>query len=423
MSQEHPVPRPQIPTARLLANSIRRPRLYTQPGEPERHVTWLELFFDLVFVVAVAELAHMLHEEMSIGGLAVFVALFVPIWWQWLDFSYYADQYDTNDGFSQIITLIVMLGIVIMALTIHKVTHGGSAMFAASYAALRAIIVGLYAWAWRSVPEARELAGRYTLSFAVALVIWCVSLFVPEPTRFVLWAIALLIEISNGPITYATIKQVPAQVSHMDERFGLFVIIVLGEAVIAVVSGVASSNWVLPAVLSGLGGFILAGTTWWMYFSHAERSAINAALRSDWRGLLRSFAYGYSHFFVFAGITAAGVGIEAAILAEEPLHLPERVALAGGVAMFLFGVTSVQRNALHPIGARLTRARIIGGLICVALIPLGGMLPASALIGVLVATMLGLMAFEITNRKPAAEAQEAGPEAVGAVELPGAEAS
>lgn len=378
---------------------LRRPQLHRGGGRDERHATWLELFFDLVFVVAVAELAKVLHHDLTPGGLAVFTALFVPIWWQWIDFSYYADQFETEDISSQIVTLLVMFGVIALALTIHKVPHGGSELFTMVYAALRAVIIVLYALAWRFVPESRELTARYTVSFIVALVVWCISLLVPEPLRFVFWGIALFIEISNGPITYATIKNVPAQVSHMDERFGLFVIIVLGEAVIAVATGVADTAWRWPALLTAVCGFLIATFAWWMYFVRADFSVIHQALRSNKRGLLLSYVYGYSHFFVFAGVTAAGVGIEAAIQAAptSALSLGGRAALCGGAAMFLLGVGALQWAAPRSLPGRVLGLRIVGALLCLILTLAGSGVPPLALTALMAGVLAALIAFEAVS--------------------------
>ncbi len=92
----------------------RPPRLRTEVPQGERHATWLELFFDLVFVIAVAELAHLLHDDLTPRGLLVYAALFVPVWWQWIDFSYYGDQYDTDDLSYRLALLAAMLGVVIL---------------------------------------------------------------------------------------------------------------------------------------------------------------------------------------------------------------------------------------------------------------------------------------------------------------------
>ena len=374
-------------------SGFRRPRLYTEEGHGERHATWLELFFDLVFVVAVAELAHLLEVNLTLGGLAAFVALFVPIWWQWIDFSYYADQYDTGETSFQAILLAVMFGIIVLALAIPDAFGEGATFFAATYAALRVVIIGLYLWAWRTVDEARELAGRYAASFVVALAVWIVSLFTPAPLRFGLWALALAIEITNGPITYATIRHVPRQVSHMDERFGLFVILVLGEAVIAVATGVGETEWRPEATLTALGGFGIAVTCWWLFFSLADAEVINTALRGDRWALLRSFVYGYSHFFVFAGITAAGVGSAAAIEAAangELMSLGARAALGGGIAAFLAGAGAVHWAAPRSLHQHILAARLAVAAACIALVTAGGVLSPLTLVGCLLALLAGL---------------------------------
>ena len=153
--------------------------LRLHPGEGqgrERHATWLELFFDLVFVLAIAELAHLLHSDYSWSGIAGFAALFIPVWWLWIDFSYYADQFDVDEGPYRLVMLGVMFGIVIMALTVPEALAEGSANFAAVYTALRLVIIFLYMQAWRFVPQSRELTARYVISFSIAFFLWLASI-------------------------------------------------------------------------------------------------------------------------------------------------------------------------------------------------------------------------------------------------------
>ena len=177
------------------------------------------------------------------------------------------------------------------------------------------------------------------LAFQLPSFIWVASIAAPEPLRYWLWAIALLIEISNGPITYLTIRHVPTQESHMDERFGLFVIIVLGEAIIAVATGVNETNWQWQSALTGACGFLTAVSLWWMYFERSDESTINQALRGDKWALFRSYIYGYSHVFVFMGIVATGVGIQFAIesFSGEAFTAELRTILCGGIAVFFIG--------------------------------------------------------------------------------------
>lgn len=356
--------------------------------EQTRHATWLELFFDLVFVFAIAELAHLLHSDLSWMGMAGFVGLFVPVWWLWIDFSYYADQFDVDSGPYRLVMLGVMFGLVVLALTVHDALQGGSAEFAAVYTALRLVIIFLYVQAWRFVPQSRELTARYAISFSGAFLLWLLSIAVPEPSRFWLWAIALLVEISNGPITYLTIRTVPTQKSHMDERFGLFVIIVLGEAIISVATGVSQTDWQWRSVLTGMGGFLTAISLWWMYFERADESTIDQALRGGKRVLLRSYIYGYSHVLAFMGIVATGVGIQFAIeAASGPAFSAEaRTVLCGGITLFLIGVSTLQWASPNSLPGRaiLVRSLLAGLSLC--LIPVGSGI--SPMIIVLLLSML-----------------------------------
>ena len=381
-----------------MSRSQRSPlRLYVGESDSgERHASWLELFFGLVFVVAIAELAHFLHHNLTWAGIGGFAALFVPVWWLWIDFSYYADQFDIERSSYRYTMLGVMFGIIVLAITVPNALHGGSAAFATIYAALRLVIIVLYIQAWRLVPQSRELTARYTISFCIAFILWLISIFVPEPVRFVLWGIALFIEISNGPITYVTIRSVPVQVSHMDERFGLFVIIVLGEAIVAVTTGVSGTEWQWWAGLTGLGGFIIAVTLWRMYFERADSSVINWALRGNKQALLRSVVYGYSHFFVFAGIVATGVGIQSAIEAavKGSLTVEARTVLCGGLAVFLLGLSAVQWAAPRSLPSQIIAVRLLAVLGCAALVWLGSFLSPLVLVGVLTVTVVGLAVFE-----------------------------
>ena len=360
-------------------------------GNP-RHATWLELFFDLVFVFAIAELAHLLHSHSDWAGILAFALLFIPVWWLWIDFSYYADQFNVDSGPYRLVMFGVMFGIVIMALTVPGVIDGGSANFAAIYTALRLIIILLYMQAWRLVPQSRELTARYTISFSIAFFLWAISIATPEPTRFWLWAIALLIEISNGPITYLTIRHVPTQKSHMDERFGLFVIIVLGEAIIAVATGVAETTWQWQSALIGACGFVTAVSLWWMYFERSDESAINQALRSGKRALLRSYIYGYSHVFVFMGIVATGVGIQFAIesFSGEPFTAELRTILCGGIAVFLAGATTLQWASPSSLPKRVILARSLLAIFSLCLIPLGALLSPLAIVVIISVSLTAL---------------------------------
>ncbi|MGB7085690.1 MAG: low temperature requirement protein A [Phormidesmis sp.] len=203
---------------------------------------------------------------------------------------------------------------------------------------------------------------------------------------------ALLIEIANGPVTYLTVRNVPTQNSHMDERFGLFMIIALGEAVVAVAAGVAETPWGWQSVLTGIGGFLIAVSLWWMYFERANESTINQALRGGRAALLRSFFYGYSHVLAFMGIAATSVGIQIAIeaTADHVFTAEAQTILCGGIAIFLIGVTTLQWASPQSLPQRTIAIRLSLALCLLCFIFLGTRLPAVAVVLTLGAVLISL---------------------------------
>src|SRR5438445_9603593 len=156
------------------------PRLLTVAEAGERHATWLELFFDLVFVVAITELSHELVLNHSAAGFLRFAALFVPVYVAWQGYMAYATRFDTDDLLFRLAYFAAMLAIAATAVLIGDVAHGRhSAAFAVSYVALRAIMLLLYWRAWLAVPQARVLIRFYGLGYAGGAALWLASLAFP----------------------------------------------------------------------------------------------------------------------------------------------------------------------------------------------------------------------------------------------------
>ncbi|TME22842.1 MAG: low temperature requirement protein A, partial [Chloroflexi bacterium] len=196
-------PRPEEAARPSVGLWFRPPLLRTAAGEAERrHATWLELFFDVVFVVAIAELSHQLVIDHSFFGFLRFAGLFIPVFVAWQGFMAYADRFDTDDLAFRLAFFTAMLAIAAMAVLIGDVARGQrSAGFILAYVTLRSLMLALYARAWFSVPEARPLIRFYGLGYALGAGIWLSSLAVPAPAKYVVWAIALTEELSLPPLT------------------------------------------------------------------------------------------------------------------------------------------------------------------------------------------------------------------------------
>ena len=210
------------------------PRLRTlEDAGDERHATWLELFFDLVFVVAIAQLADGLAEDPSLRGFLIFAGLFVAVWWAWVGYTFYADRFDTDDPPHRVLMIAGMFAVAVLASVIPDAFHGETASFALAYAGVRAIVVALNARAWWHLPAARPLLNVYIPAFSASIAIFLVSVAVEAPYRYWLWALALIIDLGTPLASQERIRQVPIHASHIPERVGLFTIIVFGESVLA----------------------------------------------------------------------------------------------------------------------------------------------------------------------------------------------
>ena len=354
---------------------LRAPRFRTDEGE-HRQATWLELFFDLVFVVAVAGLAGLLREDLSPSGFAWFAFLFLPTWWLWTDYSYYADQFDSDDVLYRLALLAAMFGIVTVSRTAPEIVRGEAAWGGLVFAGMYAVLGGLYARALRPNPDLRSLTKRYVVADVLAAGLYAASAFVPPPWRFALWGVAVFALMANSPLAYYQLPGLPSQLSHMPERFGLFTIIALGESVVGVAEGVAETPGTAAVLAASLAGFALGAGLWWTYFIRDDPSALSAALDAGRRALVVSHVYGYAHYFVYAGIVAASVGVEEAIIAMGEGHALEpgaRWALGGGTAVALAGIATVHRAAARPLptSAFAVRLAVAGLLGVLALLPLG----------------------------------------------------
>jgi low temperature requirement protein LtrA len=339
------------PEAAQQPRPDRRPSLRVHDWEEGRRATWLELFFDLVFVVAVARLGVLLHDDHSAGGVLVFLGLLVPVWWAWISFSYYADLFDDDGPLHRLAQLLAMLGAAVVAVTLTDGVADDSGRFAATFAVLFLLLAALYAVAYRSDPRARELCRWYVGGSTTGAVCWAASLAAPPPARYAVWAVGLAANLLiSGPIAYARMRSAPHQVSHMPERFGLFVIVVLGEAVLAVVNSIdpgAGSGSAVTAVA----GFVIAASVWWVYFDQFDEAAINRAIQSGRQAQVRSFLYGYGHLLLYAAIVACGVAVE--LSAEAAAHHDGSVPLLGvSVAGVIAGFFLVSSGiGLHGSGA------------------------------------------------------------------------
>jgi low temperature requirement protein LtrA len=309
---------------------LRPPQLRTLDADQgERHATWLELFFDLVFVLAIAEVAHTLEDHRTLGDFLGTAGLFVAVWWAWIGYTVYADRFDTDDLLHRVLVLAGMLAVIAMALSVHDALHGGSARFALAFVAVRGIVLVLNARARRHAVPARPLLNLFLAAFSTGTALWLVSLLVPEPARYLLWGVALAIELSAPWVGRRQFVKAPVHASHLVERFGLFTLIVLGESVVRVAQGATGVDWTAATLAAAGAGFLVVAGLWWLYFDRLDEGAV--------RSVLRGLVWNYAHLPLLAGLVAVAVGTEYAIrdAAGGRLERSTAAALGTGTALYL----------------------------------------------------------------------------------------
>src|SRR5690348_8743616 len=229
------------------------PRLWVSDPHGERRVTWMELFFDLIFVAAVAQVGAPLAKDYSWSGLLRYGFLFVLIWWAWSGHTLYSTRFDHDDLVHRVLVLLQCFIAAVMAANAKDALDSrSSAGFGAAYAGMRIVLVTQYLRA-RHIVETRELTTRYALGFGAAALLWIVSALLDVPWRYGAWSAALLVDFATPWLSAKHTVRFPPDASHYPERFGLFTIILLGEFIAAVMRGIESQEtWSVSAATTAL---------------------------------------------------------------------------------------------------------------------------------------------------------------------------
>ncbi len=291
------------------------------PQEDHRAATPLELLFDLAFVVAFGtaanELAHALSQDHVVAGVVAFCFATFAISWAWINFSWFASAYDTDDAVYRLTTMLQMIGVLVFALglkpmfeSVHDGDHLDNDVMVWGYVVMRIAMVFQWWRASRSDAAHRVACRTYIVSILAAQVLWCALAIVDLPVgaTFALMVIPFLVE-TGGPV-YAETRQggTPWHAHHVAERYGLMVIITLGEGMIGTMvtlSALSAEGLTWDVALLALSGTSLTFGIWWAYFVVPTGEVLHA--RRD-----RSFGFGYGHMLLFGSIVAIGAGLHVA---------------------------------------------------------------------------------------------------------------
>jgi low temperature requirement protein LtrA len=293
------------------------------PDEQHRAATPLELLYDLTFVVAFGvaadQFAHLLAEGHYAAGMTGFVLAVFAICWAWINFSWFASAYDTDDWAFRLATMVQMVGVIILALGLPQVFHSidegrpvDNSVTVAGYVVMRVAMVFLWLRAARQDPPRRRACQTYAVTIGVAQIGWVLLLILADSTVgafFTRATLLILVELIAPIIAERGKGGTPWHAHHLAERYGLLTIITLGEGVIGTVASlgavVESHGWSLDAVLVAVAGIGLTFGLWWMYFTVPSAEVLRAHRE-------RVFAWSYGHMLIFGSIAATGAGLHVA---------------------------------------------------------------------------------------------------------------
>lgn len=343
------------------------------PQETHRIASPLELFFDLVFVVAVSQASQNLHhgiiEGHAVESTLSYAMIFFAIWWAWMNFTWFASAFDTDDWLYRVTTIVQMGGVLVLAAGVHDAMADGKwDLVTWGYVIMRVAMVGQWLRLALSDPEQRVVALRFAGAISLVQVVWVARLAFTSDIQFWTFWPAMLLEILV-PIWAERARNTPWHPHHVAERFGLFTLILLGESLLASANAVidAGSDGEHVDGLIGLAaaGIVLAAGMWWMYFCREQGDRLGS--------LQNGLAFGYAHYFLFAaaGAVSAGIEVELDLLTGAAEHLTvstASLALTVPVALFMLAIWVVLlRGKLRTGGSILFLILTAGVLACAAL--------------------------------------------------------
>jgi low temperature requirement protein LtrA len=250
------------------------------------------------------------------------------------------------------------------------------------------------------VPEARALTRTLLNLFSLAVVIWAVSLAFDKPWVYVVWGIALLIELVAPIRGWRAVRDAPVDRRHLPERFGLLTLIVLGESVLAVVLGVSKVSWDAGSAGAAFGGFVVAAALWWIYFDFLDEGALTS------RGIFGGLTYVYMNYFVVTGLAALGAGVKLAILASGGNHHYDDTGwiLCAGLALAMLGLGVIQLVAGTMVIDSDVLLRLSTVAIALLVIPLG--LRPLVVVWVFAVVLVAQVVYELARHESHTHPQE-----------------
>jgi low temperature requirement protein LtrA len=365
-------------------------RLSATLREGER-VTPLELFFDLVFVLAITQCTALMSHDTSWSGLAQGLLVLGMLWWAWVGYAWLTSVLDPEEGAVRLVMFGAMAALLIVSLCVQEAFGHLALVFALAYGAVRIAHIGLFMLASPDDDGLRHSVLGLAASTAIAVLLLVVASLFDGVAQGALWALALFLDM-GGPYFFGSEgwKLVPG---HFAERHGLIVIIALGESIVAIGVG-ASGALTLGIGAAAVLGVAVAAAMWWIYFDIVAIVSGRRLAEADVGRVQNEMArdsYSYLHLPMVAGIVLVALGMKKTIgHFDDHLHTVEAFALLGGVAIYLLGLAAFRYRHVHTIN----RQRLGLAIALLILVPVATAVPALLALAVVNVLLWTMIAYE-----------------------------
>ena len=375
----------------MEATARTRSRRISPAFRQTERVSPLELFFDLVFVLAITQCTALMADNPTWEGIGQGLLVLVLLWWAWVGYAWLTSVVDPDDGAIRAVIFGAMVALLIVSICVPGAFEDLALEFALAYAAVRLAHIGVFWIASVDDPGFRRSTTGLGIGTAVGATLLITGALLGGTWQAVLWVLAAVLDISE-PYLFAPEgwKLAP---EHFAERHGLIVIIALGESIVAIGAG-AEVHLSVGIAIAAAAGILLTCAMWWTYFDVVAIVAGRRLARAEAgrvRNEMARDSYSYMHFVMVAGIVLVALGLKKTIGdVDHPLKTVPAFALLGGLGLYLLGHVAFRFRHVHTIN----RQRLVLGLALFALVPLATEVDSVIAVCALTLVLWAMIAFE-----------------------------
>jgi low temperature requirement protein LtrA len=370
-------------------------------AEPDQRVTPLELFFDLVFVFAITQVTAFIAHDPTWTRLVQGMAILVAVWWTWGAYAWLGNTAGSDEGLLRVTLFAAAAAMLLAAIAVPNSFGRDALAFGIAYAAARALHLGAYTILGRDDPQLAVVVRRLARGMLPAAALILVAGIFDGPVRTACWIVALTIDVA-GLYLFGGVDGWRVQAGHLAERFGLIIIIALGESIVAIGAGAEGHAIDAGLVVGVLLGITVACAMWWAYFDVVALVAERRFQRAEGAEQARMArdSYTYLHTPMVAGIILFALGVKKTLADYgDPLGDVAALGLCGGVALYLFAHVAFRLRNVHSLNT----ARLVVAIALCAMVPVATAIPALVALAITAAAMVALLTYEFVHFHAARE--------------------